>query len=174
MSTFAETLEFRKITLEPAKGQKQLTLDQITKALNDNHLGVNEAIKVNDENGKFSFTDTTTIKYASEYNEDLTITEFDSEDLGTTIQGSTKKSNDYIEVTFEYKYSEKTKDIIHGTKGDRVILLPFFNRLMSSKVVTLNLNDNQWFVQSLTSPESAKQTFIAVRILNKKLQNKLQ
>ena len=167
MSTFAETIEFRKFTLEPAKGQKQLTLDQITKVINDNHLGVNEAIKVNAENGKFSYTDTTTIKYASVYNDDSTIKEFDSQDLGTTIQGSTTKSDNHIRVNFKYKYSEKTKDIIYKAKGDQAILMPVFNNLMYSTVLTLDINDNKWFVLSLTQAESGQQTFLAIRILNK-------
>ena len=175
MSTFAETIEFRKFTLEPAKGQKQLTLDQITKVINDNHLGVNEAIKVNAENGKFSYTDTTTIKYASVYNDDSTIKEFDSQDLGTTIQGSTTKSDNHIRVNFKYKYSEKTKDIIYKAKGDRAILMPVFKSFKANSSVVLNQINNQWIAIAMpfpVSPDSKKQTYIALRVLNSKMQNK--
>jgi hypothetical protein len=166
LPSFAKTLEFRRFTLEPAKGQKPLTVEQINDAINQNQLGQDKAVKIPVENGKFSYVDINSIRFASEYNNDLTIAKYDSKDLGVIITGTTKKVDKYVEVTFSYNYTTKLKDVIYGAKNMRAILMPTFKSLGTSCSVIVELTNNQWQVRSI-SPGSESQTYIAFRILNK-------
>lgn len=163
----AETIVLRSFTLQPAEGQDPLTVEQIKDAITRNNLGQDTEVDIPIENSRFKHSNIKPIEFASEYNEDLTISKFDSKDLGVTIEGSTTKFNDHVEVKLSYSETTKTGDVIYGTKENRAILMPKFNSASLSSSVVLNVADNLWIVMTLSFiPESKSQRYIAFRIQN--------
>jgi len=132
MPCFAEILEFREFSLERSAEQKALTIEQIQKEIFKSDLGSDKSIKVKVKNAKFTYVDTKPMKYAVEYNKDLSIAKFGSKDLGFVIKGTATELDDFLSVTFSYSHLEKAKDVVHEVNNGGVVLMPVFNHVKIS------------------------------------------
>jgi hypothetical protein len=165
MPAFADTVVFRAFTLDQAEGQEPLTTDQITEAIVQNGLGEDREVEIPVENNRFLHNTIKPIKFASEYNKDLTVSKFDTKDLGIIIDGSITKMNDFIEVAFSYSATTKSGDVIYGTNENRAMLMPKFKSMSFSSSLVLNREDSQWMVIPLPAPpEVTSREYVAYRI----------
>jgi hypothetical protein len=165
MPAFADTVVFRTFTLDQVEGQEPLTTEQITEAIIQNGLGDDREVKIAVENNRFLHNTLKPIKFASEYNEDLTISKFDTKELGIIIDGSITKMNDFLEVAFSYSATTKSGDVIYRTNENRAMLMPKFKSMSLSSSLVLNRDGSQWMVIPVpTAPEATSREYVAYRI----------
>ncbi|MEO7098816.1 MAG: hypothetical protein ABI162_05605 [Luteolibacter sp.] len=169
MPAFADTIVFRAFSLDQAEGQDPLTTAQISEAIVQNELGQDNEVQIPVENDRFHHTTVKPIKFASEYNKDLTISKFDTKDLGIIIEGSIAKEGEYLDVAFSYSETTKSGGVIYGTNENRAMLMPKFKSMSLSSSLVQNREDSQWMVMPVpTAPESSTREYIAYRIEKEK------
>lgn len=157
-------LEFREFTLKQTEGQKPLTSEQIKNAILHQDLGKEKAIRVEINDGKFSHSDVTPVRYASEYNADFSVAEFVQKDVGIVITGTAQNVNQQIKVAFTYHRTTKVEDLIYGTKNNRALLVPAFNSFHSASEVTLDAQHSQWAIVRIPSKKDVR-SYMAVRFI---------